>query len=55
MDLAGDDIKTNVVQLIHQGSGVGNISQHGETVTACSHIENAKYPSSISKVDISFP
>jgi len=53
--LAGDDVKTKVVQVIHQGGSVGDIPQHGEAVTAGRHIENTKYPSSVTEVDIALP
>ncbi len=38
--------------MVHQGSGVGHISEHGEPVASRPHIKDSKHPAAVRKIDL---
>ena len=53
MGLAGNDVKSDVVETLNQTCGIDHVSQDCRTKTPGTHIQNLKHTAAVSKINIS--
>jgi len=52
MSMAGDDVETDGVQVLHDRRGVHDIPEHSEAVSSGPHVQDPEDPAAVTKMDV---
>ena len=55
MGLAGDEVETDVLQVVYQGGGADDVPEHGGTVASGAHIEDAEHAAAVGEMYLALP